>query len=149
MPSTRRNGVRSNEIGRETEDGIVRVLKASGFPGAERRRVRRQDALDILVSPGVIVSAKGGKYAKTASLKDLTDWKLEAQAKRAEQGADVCLLVVQRNGYGRDRAENWRTWVLGPFVMGPGYLDNWETDLVTASYFVRSLGYGTPLEASA
>lgn len=146
-PSTRRNGVRSNEIGREAETGTVRVLHANGFPQAERRRVRREDALDILISPGVVASVKGGKQAKDASLKDIADWQAEAQEKRAREGADVCLLVVQRNGYGPDRAEHWRTWVLGPFVMGID-LTRWETDLTTAATFIRSLGYGTPLEAA-
>jgi hypothetical protein len=65
MPSTRRNGVRSERDRPRSRGGVVRVLHANGFPGAERRRVRRKDALDIVVSPGVVASVKGGKHAKT------------------------------------------------------------------------------------
>lgn len=137
-PSTRRNGVRSAEIGREAETAVVNVLRASGFGVAERRRVRARDALDIIVCPGVIASVKGGQQARTASLGDIARWTAEADRKRDQEALPVVLLVVQRNGYGRDRAGAWRTWVLGLDR------DGWETTLTTATNYLRALGYGDP-----
>lgn len=138
MTSTRRNGVRSAEIGRECEAAVTKVFVEGGFPHAERRRVRAHDALDILVGPGVIASVKGGQQARTASLGLVGGWLAEADRKRAEQGADIALLVVQRQGYGRDRAGAWRTWVLGLDR------DHWETTLTHAVEHIRAAGHGDP-----
>ena len=141
MASTRRNGVRSAEIGREAESAVVRVLHEAGLTSAERRRVRRHDALDILVAPGVIASVKGGAHARTASLGDISSWWAEADRKRVEHRADLALLVVQRAGYGRDRAEHWRAWLIG------ADRDHWEAQLHTVTAHVVALGYGTPVPA--
>ncbi len=139
-PSARPRGVRSAEIGREAETAVVTVLREHGFPAAERRRVRRQDALDIVAAPGVIVSVKGGQQARTASLGKTVEWRVEAERKRVEQGADVALLVVQRQGYGRDRADSWRCWILGLDR------DGWETTLRHALAHLRAHDYGDPIE---
>lgn len=136
-------GRRSARIGTAAEAGVVKVLRNGGFPQAERRRVRRNDALDILVAPGVIASVKAGQYAKGASLGDLAAWHAEASAKRLEHGAAICLLIVQRTGYSADRADHWRTWVIGHHDSDR---DHWETQTGRALRYVRGLGYGNPLE---
>jgi hypothetical protein len=138
-PSTRRHGVRSAEIGREAETAVVAALVRSGFPGAERHRVRHDDRLDITVCPGVLASVKGGQAAKSASLGAVLAWRTEAEQKRIRHGAAATLLVVQRNGYGRDRAAAWRCWVLG---LGR---DAWETTLADAAHYLRDAGYGDPI----
>jgi hypothetical protein len=107
--------------------------------------VRRHDALDIIVCPGVVASVKGGAYARTASLGAISGWHAEADAKRREHGADLALLVVQRAGYGVDRADHWRCWVTGHIVEDR---DHWEAQLGRALVYVRSRGYGEPLEAT-
>jgi hypothetical protein len=124
-------GRRSARIGASAEAAVVKVLHAHGFPDAERRRVRRHDALDIIVCPGVVASVKGGAYARTASLGAISGWHAEADAKRREHGADLALLVVQR------------CWVTGHIVEDR---DHWEAQLGRALVYVRSRGYGEPLE---
>jgi hypothetical protein len=141
MASRRPNGTRSAEIGRECETAVVSFLVSNGFPHSERRRVQAIDRLDLIVCPGVIASVKGGHRARTASVGDTVLWRAEAIKKCAYQNADVVILVVQRNGYGRDRASAWRTWVLN---VGR---DGWETSLHTAATYLREIGYGTALEA--
>ena len=124
--STRRNGVLSAEIGSRGEAAVVKALHSLGFDGAERRRVRHRDALDVIVAPGIIASVKAGEYAKTASLATIMGWRVEADRKRVEQSADAALLVVQRRGAGTARADQWRTWIVG---VGR---DEWEAPLSVA-----------------
>ena len=135
-------GRRSARIGYAAEAAVVKVLHAHGFPHAERRRVKRHDALDIIASPGVIVSVKGGAYARTASLGAISGWHAEADAKRREHAADVAVLVVQRAGYGIDRADHWRAWV----ISGDPQMDHAEWQFVRALDVLRRLGHGAPLE---
>jgi len=140
-------GRRSARIGASAEAAVVKVLHAHGFPAAERRRVRRHDALDIIVCPGVVASVKGGAYARTASLGAISGWHAEADAKRREHGADLALLVVQRAGYGVDRADHWRTWVIGSHVTDwHPLLDHAEWQLANGLRWLRHNGYGEPLE---
>ena len=108
--------------------------------------MRRHDALDILVAPGVIASVKGGAYARTASLGAISGWHAEADAKRKEHGADVALLIVHRAGYGVDRADHWRCWVIGSSTtdLHP-HLDHAEWQLANALTWVRMNGWGEPL----
>ena len=145
-------GRRSARIGYAAEAAVVKVLHAHGFPHAERRRVKRHDALDIIASPGVIVSVKGGAYARTASLGAISGWQAEADAKRKAHGADVALLVVQRDRYGMERADHWRCWVIGLDDDDPQgrypLLNHFEAQLATALKWLRAHGHGSPLEES-
>ena len=138
-------GRRAGRIGYAAEHAVVRVLQANGFPDAERRRVRRHDALDIIVCPGVIASVKGGAYARTASLGAISGWHAEADRKRREQGCQVAQLVVQRAGYGTDRADHWRAWV----IADDDLFDHAEWQLVRALDVLRHLGHGTQPEGEA
>ena len=146
-------GRRSARIGAAGERSVVDVMVKSGFPSAERRRVKRNDALDIIVCPGVIASVKAGAYARTASLGAISGWHAEAEHKRREHGADFALLVVQRAGYGNDRALHWRAWVIGDHAKAlrlddpiahhlAEHLTHAELQLARALELLRLYGYG-------
>lgn len=99
---------RPKDIGTRAETAVVRYLQAHGFPHAERRSLRgTKDAGDITGTIGVCWSVKGGAAAKTASDNQIAAWLAEAEKQAANAGVQVFVLVVQRAGYGPDRAGHW------------------------------------------
>jgi hypothetical protein len=99
-------------IGTAGETGVVRAAQRLGFPMADRQPLRGvNDTGDATLVPGVIVSVKAGKAAKTASIAQVEQWWDEAVGMRVRATADVVLLVVARNGYAPARAEYWRCFI--------------------------------------
>jgi hypothetical protein len=127
-------------IGTAGETGVVRAAKRLGFPHADRQPLRgNQDEGDATLVPGVIVSVKAGKAAKTASIALVEQWWDETVGMRERAKADVALLVVARNGYAPARAEYWRCFIEmdGLVVEAP-----FEKILL----LLRRKGWGQPVE---
>ena len=100
----------SKDKGTRAETAVTRYCR-SFFPAAERRALHgRQDVGDILLAPGIIIEVKAGKAAQTASLRKIRDWMAETQREVANAGADIGLLVTQRQGLGLGRVEDWECW---------------------------------------
>lgn len=127
-------GMKSLNTGKLGERGVVRALHRLGYDGAERRKAGRlYDALDITVAPGIVASVKAGEAAKNASISLIGQWREEAEQKRLAEGADICLLIVHRRGTSPDKAEMWRTWVLGTGR------EAWETTLDEATRHIAEV----------
>src|SRR5690554_3488274 len=104
---------RPRDIGTAAESAVVRYLRAHGFPHAERRALRgARDAGDITGTPGICWSVKGGQAAKDASDGLVEDWLFELERQRSHARADCGVLVLQRRGYGPERAGRW--WAIMP-----------------------------------
>ena len=100
----------SKDKGTRAETAVTRYCRGF-FPAAERRALHgRQDVGDILLAPGIIIEVKAGKTAQTASLRKIRDWIAETQREVANAGADIGLLVTQRQGLGLGRVEDWECW---------------------------------------
>ena len=100
----------SKDKGTRAETAVARYCR-SFFPAAERRALHgSHDVGDILLAPGVIIEVKAGKAAQTASLRKIRDWIAETQREVANAGADIGLLVTQRQGLGLGRVEDWECW---------------------------------------
>ena len=100
----------SKDKGTRAETAVVRYCRGF-FPAAERRALHgQQDVGDILLAPGIIIEVKAGKAAQTASLRKIRDWIAETQREVANAGADIGLLVTQRQGLGLGRVEDWECW---------------------------------------
>ncbi|WP_433415076.1 hypothetical protein ACQP1V_36370 [Microtetraspora malaysiensis] len=151
----RRN--KSKEIGTKAETAVVRHLRDHGFPGAERRALKGNlDEGDITGCIGVCWEVKGGDAAREASYLKIADWWREAEIERENADADVAVLVVQRRGYGLERAGDWWAYLdlaTATFLAtaGEGFLSEEApnvlvrmrlADIVQA---LRWAGYGTPL----
>ncbi|MFF3443589.1 hypothetical protein [Streptosporangium sp. NPDC002721] len=94
--------------GTATETAVVRALRTLGFPHAERRALAgAYDLGDITGCPGLVWEVKGGDAAKTASDGLIADWLAETEAERANAGADVGVLVMQRRSIGPSNAHRW------------------------------------------
>lgn len=92
-------------IGTAVESAIVRYARAHGFPHADRRPLAGAlDKGDVLLCPGVIVEAKGGKAAEHASDGQIAAWLAETEAERVNANAAIGVLVTKRKGVGVTRA---------------------------------------------
>lgn len=99
---------RPRDIGTAAETAVVRYLRNHGFPLAERRALRgARDAGDITGTPGICWSVKGGQMAKDAGDGLVEDWLSDLDKQTRHAGADYGILVMQRRGYGPDRAGKW------------------------------------------
>ncbi|TQS29194.1 hypothetical protein FLW16_12475 [Microbispora sp. KK1-11] len=147
-------------MGTKAETAVVRYLHANGFPHAERRSLRGQlDAGDITGTIGVAWEVKGGHAAWDASDAQIAAWWDEAEAERENAGlawAEVAVLVVQRRGYGPERAGNWWAYadlatITALATAGEGFLSAaapnfWlKTRLSDIVLALRWAGYGEPL----
>ena len=100
----------SKDKGTRAETAVVRYCRGF-FPAAERRALHgREDVGDILLCPGVIIEVKAGKSAQTASLRKIQAWLGETQREGANAGAEIGLLVTQRQGLGLTRVADWECW---------------------------------------
>jgi hypothetical protein len=132
-------------IGTRGETAIVNVLRAHGFGGAERRALAGSNDLgDILICPGVIAEVKWGKHAKTASLVDVSRWLRETERERANAGAHLGLLVIQRNGIGTNRASLSRCFFDIGALWGRDHCIV-EAPLITVTEILRNEGWGDPI----
>lgn len=99
---------RPKQIGTAGETGIVRAAHRHGFPGAERRALHgNTDLGDILLCPGIILEAKSGTTAKTASAQQLHHWMEETEIERVNSNAALAFLITHRPGYSPARADHW------------------------------------------
>lgn len=145
---------RPGRIGREGENGVVRFLRANGFPHSERRRLRGvQDAGDLVTVPGLVVEVKAGNYAKEAGSGLVLSWLEETRREMVNAGCTAGLLVAHRKGYSADRAGMWWAWLVDWFLLEPAStrvaeaigpvcprLELWEAVRV-----LRAAGYGDAL----
>lgn len=134
------------------ESAVVKALRANGFEGAERRALAGSaDLGDILVAPGVIAEVKTGHHAKDASHEQIMRWLDETERERRNAKAALAFLVIQRTGFGLDRANMWSTWFydLGDIVdiyTQPNKNVPVCMTLENATRVMRIAGWGTPPE---
>lgn len=149
------------QIGTKAETAVARYLQGNGWPHAERRALRgRLDAGDITGTPGVCWSVKGGEAARNASDLDVHNWLADLDDQKGHARADVGVLVLQRRGYGPQRAGHWWTVLtlddLSAVVMQEGAriyhrlaLDlPVRLTLGSVVTILRADGYGLPLEVT-
>ncbi len=147
---------RPKRIGTAGETGVVRALRAGGFPHAERPALHGiNDIGDITGTPGIAWEIKTGQTAKDASPTQIETWATEATREAVNAHADLWVLVVQRRGFAPSRAANWRAittshhWATltgAPTPAVPHALI--ETHLAHLLVQLRAAGHGTPLEAT-
>jgi hypothetical protein len=140
---------RPRALGTFAESAVVRFLRANGFPAAERRALHGSlDQGDVTGIPLVCVEIKGGNAAKTASDLQVTAWLHETETERVNARADIGVLVLQRAGFGPDRAGFW--WAIVPAgLLLPGAAFPVRMHLRDAAWLLRDRGYGEPLEVPA
>ncbi len=99
---------RSKDIGTAAESAVVRVMRASGWPDAERAALHgAQDRGDLTGIGAVCVEVKGGHRAETASDGQVLAWMAELDTECVHKGADVGVLVLKRKGVGAANADRW------------------------------------------
>lgn len=138
-------------LGTKAESAVVEVLKANGFPYAERRALKGSlDQGDVAGTIGLCWEVKGGKTAWYASDGLIAEWMAETEAERINARADIGVLVVQRKGIGPANAHRWwalmpaNAWILGARKHGfPVRLL-----LSDACTLLRAAGYGDPLQSA-
>lgn len=159
---------RPRDIGTMAETAVVRALRNSGFPLAERRTLKGAlDQGDITGTPGLCWEVKGGKTAWFASDKQIAEWMRETEAERVNARADIGILVVQRKGIGVPNAGRW--WAIlrldhvAELTRTAAVRDLYRGELAPAPYVVadpapvrmhladacvllRAAGYGEPLD---
>lgn len=124
----------SKAKGTAAETAVVRYLRDSGFPLAERLALHGgKDIGDIRACPGVILEVK---HWATYTDTDIIRWFGETTREQANANASVSLLVVRRAGKGNPG--DWWAWRKLP---GFGWHSTW---LVDAVYQLRVEGWGTP-----
>ncbi|WP_017599221.1 hypothetical protein [Nocardiopsis lucentensis] len=142
-------------IGTRGETGVVRYLRAHGWPSAERRALAGgTDLGDITGTPGLCWEIKSGKTAEAAHDADVTKWLAETETETLNSGADLGILVTKRRGYSAASAGSWwahldlTTWqaltrgrmvVTAPLVAAPVRLH-----LSTLVPILHAAGYGDP-----
>jgi len=147
----------SRAIGTPVETAVVNVLRASGWPHAERRALHgSKDLGDVTGTPGLCWEVKGGNAAQTASDGLIDDWLVETEEERKNAKADYGILVLKRKGVGLTNAGNfWAIMWLGDFyrLLNP---DDWTETLTYTQYtpvrvrlhemtdLLRRCGYGDP-----
>jgi len=149
---------RPRDIGTDAERAVVRVLRANGFPNAERRALRGSaDAGDITGTPGIVWEVKGGNTARRSSDYQVEAWLVETEQERRNAGADIGVLVVQRAGVGPANAHRW--WAVIPAGSLARLLQGEQAQvdslhipvrmiLGDALRLLRESGYGRPLTTS-
>jgi hypothetical protein len=84
---------KSRAKGTAWETRIVDYLRANGAPQVERRALGgNQDRGDIAGVPGLVVECK------SAARLELSAWLTEAEAERANDGADLAVVWAKRRG---------------------------------------------------
>jgi hypothetical protein len=147
---------RSKARGTAAETAVVRAARPRGFPWADRSALHgRLDIGDVNLCPGVILEIKGGDMARRATDLDIERWLNETEIERANAGAEVGLLVVQRPHVGAINAHRWHVharlgWIaeLGPHM--PLAVESHQIPvrltLADALLMLRAAGWGTPLD---
>lgn len=136
------------------ESAVVRWLRDNGYPHADRQPLRgTRDAGDLALCPGVIAECKAGKAAHQASDTQVELWLAETERERANAGADVGLLIVDR--YRRPVADSWvitdsrLLCLLHGGTPTSGDPQPVRLTLAAAVHLLRTWGYGDPLKITA
>lgn len=151
---------RSKDIGTRAETAVVRAIRP-WFPHAERRALHGVlDLGDITGTPGIVWEVKGGEAARKPSDSQVQEWMEETDAERYNADADVGVLVLQRSGFGQERAACW--WsvvpvdVVAPLQTGLVLADGPNLPMVPAwmrlgdvCELLVAAGYGTRPEVIA
>lgn len=98
--------------GRDAENAIVELLRASGWPLAERRRLTGTlDRGDITGVPDVVLESKSGAAIK------LAEWLKETEKERVNDRATYGALIIKLKGVGATRCAEWPVMLpLGQFL---------------------------------
>lgn len=139
---------RSKGIGTRAESATVKVLRANGFPRAERAALHGAlDEGDITGVPGICVEVKGGKAAENASDGQVAKWLAEVDVECINRGGDIGVLVMKRRGIGHGNADRW--WAvlrLADLIPSTWASQTWaiplRMTLVDACRVLVALGYG-------
>jgi hypothetical protein len=125
-PARRRRTKGIKAKGTRVEAGIVDLLRASGWPHAERRALNgTTDRGDVAGVPGIVIEAKSGARL------DMPGWMRETEKERVNDGAAYGVLVVKPKGVGDTRVAEWyATMPLGALLR-----------------LLREAGYGSEIEA--
>jgi hypothetical protein len=102
MPKTR-----PKDIGTRGERTVVDYLNANGFAQAERRALHgNTDLGDITGIPGVVIEVKAGEQTLGVGpgSKKAAAWIAETETERANAGAEIGILVLQRH---HQNVRNW------------------------------------------
>lgn len=147
---------RSGDIGTKTAESVVRVMRANGWPDAERSALHgAKDRGDLTgIGRGLCVEVKGGHEAERASDGQVLAWMAELDTECVNKGADLGVLVMKRKGVGHGNAERWWAvmWLadLEPADKGRMTMDDIyalsripvRMTLADACRVLRALGYG-------
>jgi hypothetical protein len=96
----------SSRNGREAENKVAQALRDAGFIHAEPRARRgRSDTGDITGLPGVVIEVKAAKELELAKFMN------QAEAERANAGADLAVLWHKRRG--KSNPEDWYVTISG------------------------------------
>jgi hypothetical protein len=99
---------RSKAKGTAAESAVARVMRANGWPDAERSALHgAKDRGDLTGIGQVCVEVKGGHAAEQASDGQVLAWMAELDTECVNKGADVGVLVMKRKGVGHGNAERW------------------------------------------
>lgn len=145
---------RSKQVGTAGESAVVAVLRASGFPQAERRALAGAfDLGDVTGTPGLVWEVKAGAAAANASDGQVRAWLRECEVERQNADAHFGLLVMKRAGIGVARADEW--WAVLPLwqlfalraLPCPDHIADAPArlHLSTVIYLLRDAGYGDAL----
>jgi len=140
---------RSGDIGTKTAESVVRVMRANGWPDAERSALHgAKDRGDLTgIGRGLCVEVKGGHAAEQASDGQVLAWMAELDTECVHKGADVGVLVMKRKGVGHGNAERW--WAV--MWLHDIAVDPWDEcprgipvrmTLADACRLLRALGFG-------
>jgi len=138
---------RSKDIGTKAESAVVAVLRAHGFPTAERSALHgAHDQGDITGTPACW-EVKGGHAAEQASDGQVAAWMAELDTECVHKGADVGVLVMKRKGVGHGNAERWWAvmWlgdVANDYPWGDARHIPVRMTLADACRVLSALGYG-------
>ena len=137
---------RSGDIGTKTAESVVRVMRANGWPDAERSALHgAKDRGDLTgIGRGLCVEVKGGHAAERASDGQVLAWMAELDTECVNKGADVGVLVMKRKGVGHGNAERW--WAVMWLQDATGGVGRGDIPvrmtLADACRVLRALGYG-------
>jgi len=104
---------RAKDIGTRGETAVVNLAKSVGFEFSTRIALSgAKDRGDVMLTryPLTIIEVKAGKSAQSASLNQIKKWLGETDKERRNASAAHAFLVVQRQGFGVGRVENWELW---------------------------------------
>ena len=144
---------RPKDIGTTAETAITRTAHTHGFPHAHRLALAgNKDQGDIQLDRNIIIEAKAGHTAETASDTLITTWLQQTRIETTNHPtATIGFLVTKRPGHGPKNAHNWwahfthQTWANLIGYQLPANADpttTIRTTLGSALALLKAKGYG-------